>query len=115
MNKFNELHGNQTDEPPREWNIQPTAVQLKYCTSTPNNRPVVLDLMGRLNHHAVDNGDFDVYTLDCALEYNYHYVTDPDNTPIKSIDDDEIYQILELFHLEHDDDILDVDLHMLQA
>ena len=34
---------------------------------------------------------------------------------IKSIDDDEVEQLLELLHSEHDDDFLDVDLQMLQA
>ena len=41
----------------------------------------------------------------------YHH---PDTTPIKSIDDDEIYNLLEFLHSEHNDDLLDVDLQMLK-
>ena len=40
---------------------------------------------------------------------------DTDTTPIKSIDDDEMDHLLELFHSEHDNDLLGVDLQMLQA
>ena len=42
------------------------------------------------------------------LEYPSDSVPDPENTPIKSIADDEMYQILEIFNSYHDDDILDV-------
>ena len=42
----------------------------------------------------------------------FHIQTPP---PIKSIDDDEMDHLLEFFHSEHDDDLLDVDLQMLQA
>ena len=49
------------------------------------------------------------------VEYNSESVTDTDTTPIKSIDDDEMDHILYLFHLEHDDYLLDDELHMLQA
>ena len=38
-----------------------------------------------------------------------------ESVPIKSIDDDEMDHILEFFHSRHDEDLLDVDLHMLQA
>ena len=38
----------------------------------------------------------------------------PDKTPIKSEDNDEMNHILEFLHLEHDYDLLDIDLHILQ-
>ena len=65
-------------------------------------------IMGRLNHHAVDNDDVKFYPSDNPLEYPSDSVPDPENTPIKSIADDEMYQILEIFNSYHDDDILDV-------
>ena len=68
--------------------------------------------MGKLNHHAIDNGDI---TSGVPVESNYDSVPDPDTTPIKSIDDDEMYYLLEFFHSEHDDDLLDVYLQMLQS
>ena len=68
--------------------------------------------MGKLNHHAIDNGDI---TSDVPVESSYDPVPYPDTPPIKSIDDDEIDQILEFFHSEHDDDLLYVHLYMLQA
>ena len=51
--------------------------------------------MGKLNHHAIDNGDI---TSDVPVESNYEYVSYPDTTPIKSIDDDEMDHLLEFFH-----------------
>ena len=60
MNKFNTLHGGETADPPRECNIQPTVSPLKYRTSPPKTSPVVSDIMDRLNHHVVDDGDVDV-------------------------------------------------------
>ena len=39
----------------------------------------------------------------------------PDTTPIKSIDDYEMDQLLGLFHSENDDDLLNVNLQMFQA
>ena len=48
------------------------------------------------------------------MEYISDSVPDPDNTSIKSTYDDEIDQIFELFHSYNDDNILDVDIHMLQ-
>ena len=68
--------------------------------------------MGKLNRHAINNGDI---TSDVPVESNYDSVPDPDITPIKSFDDDEMDHLLELFHSEYDDDLLDVDLQMLQA
>ena len=68
--------------------------------------------MGKLNHHAIYNGDI---TSDVPVESINESVPDPDTTPIKSFDDDEIDHLLEFFHSEHDDDLLYVDLQMLQA
>ena len=70
--------------------------------------------MGKHNRHAIDNGDVKITTSYVPFESNYDSVTDPDTTPIKSIDDDEMDHLLEFFHSEHDDDLLDFDLHMLQ-
>ena len=61
MNLLSILHCDEPTDPPIDWNIQPLAVQLKIRTSTPNNSPVFLSIMGILNHHAVDNGDVEVY------------------------------------------------------
>ena len=61
------------------------------------------------------NGYVEVHPSEFPFEYNYESVTDPYTTPIKSIDDYEMGHLLELFHLEHNDDILDVDPQMLQA
>ena len=72
-------------------------------------------ITGKLNNHSIDNGDIKTPTSDVPVESNHESVTDPDTTPIKSIDDDEMDHILEFFHSEHDDDLLDVDLQMLQA
>ena len=72
-------------------------------------------IIRKLNHHAIDIGDFKIPTLDVPVESNYDSVTDPDTTPTKSIDDDETDHLLEFFHSEHDDNILNVDLQILQA
>ena len=71
--------------------------------------------MGKLNHHAINNGDIKTPTSDVPVDSNYDSVTDPDTTPIKSIDDNEMDHLLKLFHSEYDDNLLDVDLQMLQA
>ena len=44
---------------------------------------MVLDIMGRLNHHDIYNGDVEVYPSDYPLEYAYDSITDPDTTPKK--------------------------------
>ena len=71
--------------------------------------------MGRLNHHAIDNGDVEVYPSDFTVEFNSKYVPDLDTTRIKSIDDYEMEHLLELFNSERDEDLLDVDTHTIQA
>ena len=68
--------------------------------------------MGKLNRHAIDNGNI---TSDVLVESNYDSIPDPDITPLKSFDDDEMDHILEFFHLENDDDLLNFYLQTLQA
>ena len=58
--------------------------------------------MGKLNHHVIDNGDI---TSDVPVDSSYDSVPYRDTPPIKSIDDDEMYHLLEFFHSEHDDDL----------
>ena len=62
--------------------------------------------MGRINHHDIDNGDVEVHTSKFPVEFNSESVPDPDTTLIKSINDDEMDHILELFHSKHDEDLL---------
>ena len=71
--------------------------------------------MGRLNHYVIVNGDVEVNPSEFPIESNSESVTDPETTPIKSIDDDKTDHLLEFYHSEHNYDILDVDLQMLQA
>ena len=115
INQFNAHHGNEPKEQPREYNSQPPAAHFKYRTSPSSTNPVISDIMGKLNHHAIYNGDVKIPTSDIPVDSNYDPVPDPDTTPIKSIDDVEMDHLLEFFHSEHDNDILDVDLHMPQA
>ena len=70
--------------------------------------------MGRLNHYAIDTGGVEVHPSDFPVESNSKSVPDPDTTPIKSIYDDEMDYILELFHSENDEYLLYFDIHMLQ-
>ena len=56
-----------------------------------------------LNHHSIDHGDVEIHTSNYLLEYTSGSVTDPDNTSIKSINNDKMDKLLELFYLEHDD------------
>ena len=112
INQFNALHVDGPKEPPREWNSQPPVAQFKSRSSPSRTNPVVSDIMGKLNHRAIDNGDI---TSDVPVESSYDSVPDPDTTPIKSIDDDEMDHLLEFFHSEHDDGLLYVDLQMIQA
>ena len=112
MNQFNALHGDESKEPPIECNSQPPADHFKSRSSPSRNNPVVSAIMGKLNHHSIDNGDI---TSDVPVEPSYDSVPYPDTTPIKSIDDDVMDHLLQFFHSEHDDDFLDVELQMLQA
>ena len=71
--------------------------------------------MGKLNHRAIYNGDIQIPTSDVPVESKYYSVHYPETTPIKSIDDDEMDHLLEFFQSEHDNNLIDVDLQMLQA
>ena len=71
--------------------------------------------MGKLNHRSIDNGDVKIPTSGVPVESKYESFPDPDITSIKSIDDDEINHLLKFFRLEHDEDIFDIDLQILQA
>ena len=70
--------------------------------------------MGRLNHHAIDNGDIEVCPSDYPLGSTDDSVPDPNNTLIKYIDGDEMDRLLKLFFPEHDDGLLGIDLQILQ-
>ena len=70
--------------------------------------------MVKLNHNDIDNGDVKIPTSDIPVESNYVSFPDPYTTTMKSIDDDEMDHLLEFFHSEHDDNLLDVVLQMLQ-
>ena len=105
----------ETNEPPGEWNSQTPADHFKSRTSPSKTNPVISSTMGILNHHAIDNGDVKVPTSDFPVEFNYESVSDPETTPIKSIDDNKMDHLLELSHSEHDEDLLYIDPHMLQA
>ena len=69
--------------------------------------------MGRLNHHAIDNGDVKVPISEFPVELNLESVPYPNTTPIKAFDDDEMDNILEFFHSEHNEYFLDVDRQMI--
>ena len=80
MYKFNALHGDEPKEPPREWNIQPLTAHFKSRSSPSKINPVVSAIMGKLNHHAIYNGDIN---SEVSVESSYDSVPDPDTTPIK--------------------------------
>ena len=93
-NQFNALHGDKTTDTPREWSSQPTSDHFKYSTSPTKTSPLVLYIMVRLNHHAIDNCGVQVHTSDFLVEPDSESVPDPNTTPIKSIDDDEMDHLL---------------------
>ena len=70
MNQFNALHGDEPNEPPIECNIQPPAAQFKSINSPSKTNPVISAIMGRLNHHAIDNGDVKIPTSEFLVESN---------------------------------------------
>ena len=68
------------------------AANLQKLTSDPvhilpKTSPVVSAIMGRLNHHVVDNSCVEFHPSEFPSEYKSEYVLDPDTTLIKSIDD----------------------------
>ena len=72
-------------------------------------------IIGRLNHHVINNGDVKVATSEFPVEFDSESIPDPYTTLIKSIDDDEMDHLLEFFYSEHDKDLLNVGLQMLQS
>ena len=60
-------------------------------------------------------GSVEFHPSEFPVEFNSESVPDPETTPIKSIDDDEMDHLLELFHSGHDDDLMGVDFQMLEA
>ena len=57
MNQYNTFRGDEATEPPREWNIQPAEAHLISSTSPPKTSPVVSDIIGIPNNHAIANVD----------------------------------------------------------
>ena len=82
-NQFNNLHCEKTTKQTREWISQLPEDHFKYSTSPTNTSTVVSDIMGRLNHHAIDNGYVEVHASKFLIEFNSEYVTDPYTNPIK--------------------------------
>ena len=50
------------------------------------------------------------FNLQIYQEFISESVSDPETTMIKSIDDDEMYHLLEFFHPEHYEDLMYVEL-----
>ena len=113
MNQFNIISADEPTDPPLQWNSQPTSSHFRYRTSTTKTSTVVSSIMGKLNHHSIDNGDVKVHPLYFPFESNSESVPYPETNPIKSIDD-EMDHLLKFFYSELDDDILDIDVHMIQ-
>ena len=80
MNQFNALHGDKPKEIVKERNIQPPAAHLKSRSSPSRTNPVFSAIMGKLNHHAIDNGDIN---SDVPVESIYESIPDPYTIPIK--------------------------------
>ena len=80
----------------------------------PNTSPVVSANTRRLNHHAIDKGGVGVDPSEYPVEFNSISIPDPYTTPIKSIDDYEMDHLLEFFHSEHNEDMMDVELQKPQ-
>ena len=70
MNRLNNLHGDETTDPPRECNNQHQADNFKYRTSPPKTSPVVSAIMGIINQHVIGNGNFEVQPSEFPFEYN---------------------------------------------
>ena len=68
MNKFNGIHGEEKIN--HQENVTENLHKFTSNTTTPPQKiiPVVSDIMGRLNHHGVDNSDVKVYTSNYPLE-----------------------------------------------
>ena len=68
MNKFNDLHGEESTEPPIDSNIQTPEAHFRSRNSPPKTSPVVSAIIGRLNHCAVDNSDVEVHPSEFPVE-----------------------------------------------
>ena len=88
INQFNTIHGDKSKEPPRERNSQPPAAHFKSRASPSKTNPLISAIMGRLNHHAIDNGYVRITTSEFPVESDSESVPDPDTNPIKSIGGD---------------------------
>ena len=64
MYQFNDLHGDESNEPTREWNRKLTKDHFKSRTYPSKTSPVVSAIMGGINHHSIGNGDVEVQSLD---------------------------------------------------
>ena len=106
INQLNTLSGYEPTDTPRECNSQPPESYFKPRTSPTKTSPVVSIIIGILNHHDIDNDDVDIIPSECLFKSTSEYVIDPDTTLIKSINDNEMNSLLELFHSENADDIL---------
>ena len=80
MNKFNEPSGDEPNETPREWNIQPPADQFNSRIYPFKINPVVSAIIRRLNYHAIDNDYVKVPTSDFPVESNSESVPYTDTT-----------------------------------
>ena len=94
MNQFNALRVNEPNEIPIEWSIQPLVAHFKSRTSPSNTSPVVSAIMGKNNHCAIDNGNFQVRTSDIPVEFNSESVPYPYIPLIIPIDGDEIDDLM---------------------
>ena len=59
---------------------------------------MVSSTVGRINHHEINNGDVEVHPSEYPFESTFESVPDTDTNPTRAIDDDEMHQLLELFH-----------------
>ena len=71
MNQCNAFHGYEPNDPPRECNSQPPTGHFKYRNSTSRTNLVISAIMGKLNHHSIDNGDVKIPTSDVPVDSNY--------------------------------------------
>ena len=75
----------------------------------------MLESSGRINHHAIDNGDVEVQPSEFPFESYSEYFPESYTNSVKSIDDYEMDHLLEVFHSEHNNYRMDVDIQMLQT
>ena len=71
MNKLDSFHGKKPTDTTREWNSQPQKDHFKFRSSPPKTSPVVSDITGKFNHHAIDNCDVEVQYSEFPFEFNF--------------------------------------------